>query len=120
MACKVDEGKKYRIVTVQIAIDDSSDTWEDEMSAHLTENGICDEDSAIADWQYINQDNQQIVEALSDEEGEIFDLMQDPLERIKKLCKFMSEDGTFDDLASDIHPDIINGACDDLMKFETK
>ena len=73
----VKPNQHVRILTVQIAVaaDADPDLVADEMSALLSENGICSETSHILDWRYLT-DYQPTVTAGDDpEEGEVFGLL---------------------------------------------
>lgn len=78
MASNVEKGKRYRIVKIHVAVNDKADSGEvaDKFSALLSENGVCDEDGIVADWQYEhNFDEAEVrVPATDDQakEGEVF------------------------------------------------
>ena len=69
--------QNIRILTVQIAVADDvdSDLVADEISALLTENGICCESSHILDWRYLTEYQPLVIASDDPEEGEIFDLL---------------------------------------------
>ena len=69
--------QRVRILTIQIAVADDvdPDSVADEISALLTENGICCESSHILDWRYLTEYQPLVIASDDPEEGEIFDLL---------------------------------------------
>lgn len=74
---KIQPHQRVRILTIQIAVPDEADPGEvaDEISAHLSENGIASDNSLILDWRYPGE-YQPILTAGDDpDEGEIFEVV---------------------------------------------
>ena len=72
---KVQPNQKVRLFAIEIAVpaDAELESVFDEISALLTENGMCNNDSHILDWHYLI-DYQPVIEAGVDvEEAEIFE-----------------------------------------------
>jgi hypothetical protein len=69
--------QRVRILTIQIAVaaDDNPDSVADEMSALLSENGICSETSHILDWRYLTEYQPTVTAGDDPEEGEVFGLL---------------------------------------------
>jgi hypothetical protein len=65
------------ILTVQIAVAENADpdSVADEMSALLSENGICSETSHILDWRYLTEYQPAVIAGDDPEEGEVFGLL---------------------------------------------
>lgn len=68
--------QQARILTIQIAVAASAnpDSVADEMSALLSENGICSETSHILDWRYLTEYQPTVTAGDDPEEGEVFGL----------------------------------------------
>lgn len=68
--------QQVRILTIQIAVAASAnpDSVADEMSALLSENGICSETSHILDWRYLTEYQPTVTAGDDPEEGEVFGL----------------------------------------------
>ncbi len=84
---KVQPNQKVRLLAIEIAVpaDAEPGLVYDEISALLSENGICNDDSHILDWHYLN-DYQPIVKAGAKvEEAEIFESSPFRLEQ-EALC----------------------------------
>ena len=64
----VKPNQQVRILTIQIAV-------ADEMSALLSENGICSETSHILDWRYLTEYQPTVTAGDDPEEGEVFGLL---------------------------------------------
>ncbi len=72
---QVQPNQKIRLLAIEIAVpaDAELDSVFDEISALLTENGVCNNDSHILDWQYLI-DYQPVIKAGAKvEEAEIFE-----------------------------------------------
>ncbi len=69
--------QKVRILTVQIAVaaDADPDSVADELSALLSENGICSHASHILDWRYLTEYQPEVTAGDDPEEGEVFGLL---------------------------------------------
>lgn len=69
--------QQVRILTIQIAVAASAnpDSVADEMSALLSENGICSETSHILDWRYLTEYQPTVTAGDDPEEGEVFGLL---------------------------------------------
>ena len=76
MPHNIKPNKRYRIVTVQLAVEEDTDAGQfaDEMSAILT-GALCSDDTCLADWGYAVQfEDAPIVESNEDtEEGGLFE-----------------------------------------------
>jgi len=70
----VKPNQQVRILTIQVAVaaDADPDSVADEMSALLSENGICSDDSHILDWRYLTEYQPTVTAGDDPEEGEIF------------------------------------------------
>ena len=70
----VKPNQQVRILTIQIAVaaDADPDSVADEMSALLSENGICSDDSHILDWRYLTEYQPTVTADDDPEEGEVF------------------------------------------------
>lgn len=68
--------QQIRILTIQIAVADDADpdSVADEMTALLSENGICSETSHILDWRYLTEYQPTVTAGNDPEEGEVFGL----------------------------------------------
>lgn len=68
--------QQVRILTIQIAVAAGADpdSVADEMSALLSENGICSETSHILDWRYLTEYQPTVTAGDDPEEGEVFGL----------------------------------------------
>ena len=66
--------QQVRILTIQIVVaaDADPDSVADEMSALLSENGICSETSHILDWRYLTEYQPSVTASDDPEEGEVF------------------------------------------------
>ena len=64
----INPNQQVRILTIQIAV-------ADEMSALLSENGICSETSHILDWRYLTEYQPTVTAGDDPEEGEVFGLL---------------------------------------------
>lgn len=88
MPCKVQPNQECKILVVKIAVTANADEGNiaDGISALLTENGICNEESVVLDWQYETAfDKAPTVKAPNDvEEDEIFITSYLPRERFIK------------------------------------
>ena len=73
----VKPNQQVRILTIQIAVaaDADPDSVADEMSAHLSESGICSDDSHILDWRYLTEYQPTVTAGDDPEEGEVFGLL---------------------------------------------
>ncbi len=69
---KVKSGQAVRILTICVAVDAENEWVDDEMSALLSENGVCNEKSAILDWMYATEYRPTLIADENPEEGEIF------------------------------------------------
>jgi hypothetical protein len=69
--------QRVRILTIQIAVAENADpdSVADEMSALLSENGICSETSHILDWRYLTEYQPTVTAGDDPEEGEVFGLL---------------------------------------------
>jgi hypothetical protein len=69
--------QRVRILTIQIAVaeDADPDSVADEISALLSENGICSETSHILDWRYLTEYQPTVTAGDDPEEGEVFGLL---------------------------------------------
>lgn len=69
--------QQVRILTIQIAVAAGAnpDSVADEMSALLSENGICSETSHILDWRYLTEYQPTVTAGDDPEEGEVFGLL---------------------------------------------
>jgi hypothetical protein len=69
--------QRVRILTIQIAVaeDADPDSVADEMSALLSESGICSDDSHILDWRYLTEYQPTVTASDDPEEGEVFGLL---------------------------------------------
>jgi hypothetical protein len=68
---------QVRILTIQIAVAAGADpdSVADEISALLSENGICSETSHILDWRYLTEYQPTVTAGDDPEEGEVFGLL---------------------------------------------
>ncbi len=75
MAHKVQANRRVRILDIEVAVPADADdgTVCDEMSAHLSLNGIDEEGSCILDWPYSGRERTVRVDG-EPEEGEVFHL----------------------------------------------
>ena len=64
----INPNQQVRILTIQIAV-------ADEMSALLSENGICSETSHILDWRYLTEYQPTVTAGDDPEEGKVFGLL---------------------------------------------
>ena len=73
----VKPNQQVRILTIQIAVaaDDDPDSVADEMSALLSESGICSDDSHILDWRYLTEYQPTVTASDDPEEGDVFGLL---------------------------------------------
>ena len=73
----VKPNQQVRILTIQIAVaaDADPDSIADEMSALLSESGICSDDSHILDWRYLTEYQPTVTASDDPEEGEVFGLL---------------------------------------------
>jgi hypothetical protein len=69
--------QRVRILTIQIAVaeDADPDSVADEISALLSENGICLKTSPILDWRYLTEYQPTVTAGDDPEEGEVFGLL---------------------------------------------
>jgi hypothetical protein len=69
--------QRVRILTIQIAVaeDADPDSVADEISALLSENGICSDASHILDWRYLTEYQPTVTAGDDPEEGEVFGLL---------------------------------------------
>ncbi|WKZ40504.1 MAG: hypothetical protein QY328_00445 [Anaerolineales bacterium] len=69
--------QQVRILTIQIAVAAGADpdSVADEISALLSENGICSETSHILDWRYLTEYQPTVTAGDDPEEGEVFGLL---------------------------------------------
>lgn len=69
--------QQARILTIQIAVAAGAnpDSVADEISALLSENGICSETSHILDWRYLTEYQPTVTAGDDPEEGEVFGLL---------------------------------------------
>ncbi len=69
--------QQVRILTIQIAVaaDADPDFVADEMSALLSESGICSDDSHILDWRYLTEYQPTVTASDDPEEGDVFGLL---------------------------------------------
>ena len=73
----VKPNQQVRILTIQIVVaaDDDPDSVADEMSALLSESGICSDDSHILDWRYLTEYQPTVTASDDPEEGDVFGLL---------------------------------------------
>jgi len=73
----VKPNQQVRILIIQIAVatDADPDSVADEMSALLSETGICSETSHILDWRYLTEYQPTVTAGDDPEEGEVFGLL---------------------------------------------
>mgnify|MGYP001382640652 CR=1 FL=1 len=72
---KVQPNQHVTILTIEVAVPSEADISEifDEMSALLTENGICNPKSNILDWDYKLSTFRHTQASAIPEEGEVFE-----------------------------------------------
>ena len=73
----INPNQQVRILTIQITVaeDADPDSVADEMSALLSENGICLETNHILDWHYLTEYQPTVTAGDDPEEGEVFGLL---------------------------------------------